>query len=159
MGRAVSSMDGPRLPAVAAATAAATTASTAASTAVAVVATATTAATTVTTTAATPVATATAAVAAATTTEATTAAAEAAATTAASALLTLLGLVHAERPTVEGTTIHPLDCLGGFLGGSHGHESKAAGTAGLAIRDQVDIIDESELLERRTDALCVGVER
>ena len=156
-----------RLPAIAAATtAAATTATTAAAAALAVVATATAAAaavvsataaavaaaTTTATTAAATVAAATAAIAAATAAEAATAAATA-------ALLALLGFIHAKRPTVERATIHALDRLGGFLGGSHGHEGKAARAAGLTVRDQVDITDRSELLERCPDALRVGIER
>jgi hypothetical protein len=154
------------LPAIAAAATAATAATTATATALAVVTatptaivTATAAATTVaaaTTAAITP----TAAVAAATTAvaAATTAAAEAS-TAATTALLTLLRLVHPKRTTVESATIHALDRLGGFLGGTHGHEGKAARAAGLTVRDQVDIADRSEFLERRTYALCVGVER
>jgi hypothetical protein len=154
------------LPAIATASATATTATTATTAAFAVVTTtAAAAATTVVTTATAAVATATTAAAAiaatavatAATTEAATAtAAEAAATT---ALLTLLCFIDPEGPTVESATIHTLDRLGGFLGGTHGHKGKAAGAAGLTVRDQVDIADCSELLERGTDAFCIGIER
>jgi hypothetical protein len=151
-----------RLPAIATAATAATTTAAASSATLAVVATTTTTTAAEVTTAATAVATAaTTTTTVATTTAAvatTTAAAEAAATTA-TALLTLLRFVDAKRPTVESATIHTLDRLGGFLGGTHGHEGKAAGAAGLTVRDQVDIADRSEFLERRTDALCIGVER
>lgn len=162
-GRALLSASAGRvLPAIAAATAAATAATTATATALAIVATTTATATVVTAaTAVAAIATATAAttITATTTPEAPTTAAAAEATTAASAaLLPLLGFVHPERAPVERATIHPLDRLGGFLGGAHGHEGKAAGAAGLTIRDQVDIADRSELLERRTYALCIGVE-
>jgi hypothetical protein len=152
-----------RLPAITTAATAATATATAPTATLAVVTTtAAAAASEVTTTATTAVAaTATAATAVAATTATvatTTAAAEAAATTT-TALLTLLRFVDAKRPTVESATIHALDRLGGFLGGTHGHEGKAAGAAGLTVRDQVDIADRSELLERRTYALCIGVER
>jgi hypothetical protein len=168
--------DRDQLPAIAtasAATAATATAATAAFAAAAIVTTTATAATIVTpATAAVAAATttttrATAAVAAAATTVAATAAAAIAAATAAAeaaatataALLALLGFVHAEWATVERATIHALDRLGGFLGGSHGHEGEAARAAGLSVRDQMDITDRSEFLERRTDALRVGIER
>ncbi len=151
-----------RLPAIAAATAA-TAATTAPATAVAVVTAAATAAAVVTTAATVAAATtaataATAAIAAAAI--ATTAAAAAEATaTAAAARLALFRLIHPKRATVQRATVHPLDRLGGFLGTAHGHEGKAAGAAGLTVRDQVDIADRSELLERRTYPFCVGVER
>jgi hypothetical protein len=166
--------DRDQLPAIAtasAATAATATAATAAFAAATIVTTTATAATIVTpATAAVAAATttrATAAVAAAATTVAATAAAAIAAATAAAeaaatataALLALLGFVHAEWATVERATIHALDRLGGFLGGSHGHEGEAARAAGLSVRDQMDITDRSEFLERRTDALRVGIER
>jgi hypothetical protein len=160
-----------RLPAIAAAATAATATTTAATTAVAVVATAattavvTTAATAaVATTAAAAITAATAAAATtgvattATAAEATTATA-AAATTATTALLALLGFVHAKRAAVEGATVHALDRLCGFFGSSHGHERKAAGPAGFAVRDQVDITYGSEFLERSTDAISIGIER
>jgi hypothetical protein len=154
-----------RLPAITTAATAATTTAAAPTATLAVVATTTTAAATATTevttatTTVTAAATATTTVAATTAAEATTTATEAAATTATTALLTLLRFVDAKRPTVESATIHTLDRLGGFLGGTHGHEGKAAGAAGLTVRDQVDIADRSEFLERRTYALCIGVER
>jgi hypothetical protein len=159
-----------RLPAIAAATTTAATTATATTAAVAVVTAATAtaaAAAAVVTAAAAAVATATTAatavtaptVATATAAEATATAAEATAAATTAALLALLGFVHAKRPTVERATIHALDRLGGFLGGSHGHEGKAARAAGLTVRDQVDITDRSELLERCPDALRVGVER
>jgi hypothetical protein len=161
------------LPAVAttAATAAATTTTTTTATAVAAVTTtaiATTAATTVVTAAAataaiaTTAATTAAAAITATAAEATAAAAEATATAAAAtttALLALLGFVHAKRATVEGAAVHALDRLGGFFGSSHGDEREAAGAAGLAIGDQVDITYGSEFLERSTDAISIGIER
>jgi hypothetical protein len=158
-----------QLPAIAAATATTAAATTAPTAAFAVVTTTAAAAAVVTATAtavaaALPAATATA-VATATAPEATAAAAEAAAAAAeataaaAAARLALFRFVHAKRATVERTAIHPLDRLGGFLGAAHGHESKAARAAGLAIRDQVDITDRSELLERGTYPFCVGVER
>jgi hypothetical protein len=154
-----------RLPAITTAATAATTTAAAPTATLAVVATTTTAAASTTkvttaTTTVTATAAATTAVATTTATEATTTATEAAAaTTATTALLTLLRFVDAKRPTVESATIHTLDRLGGFLGGTHGHEGKAAGAAGLTVRDQVDIADRSEFLERRTYALCIGVER
>jgi hypothetical protein len=152
------------LPAIAAATTAAATTTTATATTVSVIATATTAAAAVITTAATAIA-ATAATIATTPAAATTAIAttatppEPTAATTAAALLALLGLIDAQRTTIEGTTIHSLDCLGGLLGSSHGHEREAAGAAGLAIRDQVDIAYGPEFLERSTDAFSIGIER
>ena len=115
----------------------------------------------------TTTATAAATTAAATTTTATTAATvaaaaavvTAAAATAAAALLALLGLVNAERAPVEGAAVHTLDGLRGLLGGTHGHECKTARAARLTIRDEVDVADRSELLERSTDAISIGVER
>ena len=99
-------------------------------------------------------------VAAATTAIATAAAAAAvAAATAAAALLALLGLVNAERAPVEGPAVHTLDGLRGLLGGTHGHECKTARAARLTIRDEVDVADRSELLERSTDAISIGIER
>jgi hypothetical protein len=154
------------LPAIAATATAATTAATATTTAVAVVAAAaatavvaTAAAAAVATTAATV--TTTTATAAATVAAATTAATEAAATTTATAaaLLALFGFVHAERAAVQGAAVHALDRLGGFFGSAHGHEREAAGATGLAVRDQVDITYRSELLERSTDAISIGIER
>jgi hypothetical protein len=133
-------------------TATATVAAVAATTATTV---ATTAAAAVVTTAATTTATTTAA-AEATTTTATEAATTA---TAAAALLALLGLVDAQRATVERTSVHALDRLGGFLGSSHGHEREPAGAPGLAIRDQVDVADGSKFLERSTDAISICIER
>jgi hypothetical protein len=159
-----------RLPAIATSSTAATAASTAPAAAFAVVTTTAAAAAAVvtaaaaaavaTTAAATAITTAaTVATTAAVATAATAAEATAAAAAATTALLALLGFVDAERPTVESATIHALDRLGGFLGGTHGHEGKAAGAAGLSIGDQVDIAYRSEFLERRTDALSVGIER
>jgi len=155
------------LPAIATTTAATTTAATATTTAVAVVAAAAAATAVVaaaaTATIATTAATATAATVTATATvaAATTAATEAAATTttAAAALLALFGFVHAERAAVQGAAVHALDRLGGFFGSAHGHEREAAGATGLAVRDQVDITYRSELLERSTDAISIGIER
>jgi hypothetical protein len=151
------------LPAIAAAATAATTAAATTAAALAVV-TATTAAEVAATTTAAAVAAIAAAATATTSIAAATAAIAAAAATeatssASTALLPLLGFVHPQGASVERATIHALDRLGGFLGGSHGHKGKAAGAAGLTIRDQVDIADRSELLERRTYALCIGVER
>jgi hypothetical protein len=143
--------------AAATATAAAVTVVAAATTSTASTATAVVAATTATesTTATTTTAAATTAVAAAAT------AAEATAATAAAtaALLALLGLIDAERAAVERTAIHALDRLGGFFGSSHGHEREAAGAAGLAVRNQVDIAYCSEFLECSTDAFSIGIER
>src|SRR4029079_14878726 len=99
--------------------------------------------------------TATAAVA----TAAAAAEATAATATAAAALLALFGFVHAKRATVEGAAVHALDRLGGFFGSAHGDEREAAGAAGLAIRDQVDVTDRSEFLEGSTDAISIGIER
>jgi len=160
------------LPAIATAAAAtaATTATTATATAVTAVtatAVATATATTVVTTAAaaavaTTATTTAAAAITATAAEATAAAAaEATATaaTTAAALLALLGFVHAKRTTVEGAAVHALDRLGGFFGSAHGDEREAAGAAGLAIGDQVDIAYGSEFLERSTDAISIGIER
>jgi hypothetical protein len=154
------------LPAITTAATAASAASAAPTATVAVVAATTTTAAVVAATAAAVATAAATAIPATTAAVATAATTEAAATTAAeattattAALLTLLRFVDAKRPTVESATIHALDRLGGFLGGSHGHEGKAARAAGLTVRDQVDIADCSELLERRTYALCVGIER
>jgi hypothetical protein len=142
-----------RLPAIAAATAAATTATTAVA-AAAPVATAATAATLIAVATATTTATATVtATAAAATTAVTTAA------TATAARLALLGLVHAERATVEGLAVHAFDGLGGFLGRAHRDEREAARAAGLAIGHEVDVADISELLKRSADAIGSGVER
>jgi hypothetical protein len=125
----------------------------------AVVPTAATIATTTATVATTAAAAATTTITAATTTVTAAATAAEATATAAAARLTLLRLVHTKRAAVQRATVHPLDRLGGFLGGPHGHEGKAAGATGLTVRDQVDIADRSEFLERRTYALCVGIER
>jgi hypothetical protein len=144
------------------ATTTAASAATAATTAATVVAT--TATTTVVATAATTTVAATAAAVSSAATTATAAAVSTAtaavstAATAAAALLALLGFVDSERPTVEGAAIHTLDGLRGFFRGTHGHEREAARTAGLAIGNQVDITDGSELLERGADALSIGVE-
>lgn len=154
------------LPAIAAAATAASTATTtsaAATVAAAAVVTAATTTTVVTTTTA-AVATATTAVAAAATAAAAkataAAAAEATATaTAAAARLALLGLVDAERATVEGAAVHTLDGLRGLLGRAHGHEREAARAARLAIRDEVDVADSAEFLEGLADAFSIGVER
>jgi len=151
------------LPAIAAA-AAATAAATATTTATTAAIAATTAVVTAATTAA-AVATATAAITAAATTIATTAATTTTAAavtttaaTAAAARLALLGLVDAERATVEGVPVHALDRLRGFLGGAHGDEREAARAARLAVAYEVDVADRSEFLERRADAFSIGVE-
>ena len=149
-----------------------TTATAAATTAAATTTTATTAAAVAAAAAVVTAAAATAAVAtaattttvsavaaAATTAVAAAAAAAVAAATAAAALLALLGLVNAERAPVEGAAVHTLDGLRGLLGGTHGHECKTARAARLTIRDEVDVADRSELLERSTDAISIGVER
>jgi hypothetical protein len=148
------------------ATAATTTTSTATIATIATTAVAATAATAVVTTAATAaIATATTAVAAATTTAAAIAAtaaatgAEATTAAAAAARLALLGLVDAERATVEGATVHAFDSLRGFLGGTHGHEREAARAACFAIRDEVDVADRPELGECGAHAFGIGVER
>jgi hypothetical protein len=152
------------LPAISTTVATTTAASTATAATTAATVVATTATTTVVATAATTTVATTAAAVSTTTTTATTAAvstataAVSAAATAAAALLALLGFVDAERPTIKGAAIHTLDRLGGFLGGTHGHERESARTAGFAIGDQVDITDGSELLERGADALSIGVE-
>jgi hypothetical protein len=157
-----------RLPAIATTTATTTTTATAttaattlAAASAAVVAAAATTAEVATT--ATTIATAATAVASAATATATVSAASAATesttATATATLLALLGFVNAERPTVEGAAIHTLDRLCGFFGGSHGHKREPARATSLAIRDEVDITDGSELLERGTDAFCIGVER
>jgi hypothetical protein len=139
-------------------TAAATTTTTAATAAVAVAAATTAVATTTfaATTAATVAAAATTVAAA---TVAAAAAAEATTTATAAAGLTLLGLVDAERATIEGAAIHAFDRLGGFFRRAHGHECKAARAARLAIRDEVDVADGSEFLERGANAISGGVER
>jgi hypothetical protein len=157
---------GSGLPAIAAATTATTATTAATTTAFAVVAAATTTAvvtaaaaaitTTATTVATTAAAIATTAAATAATAVSTTAAAE---SSTGAALLALLGFIDAKRPTVEGAAVHAFDRLGGFLGSSHGYEREPAGTAGLAIRDQMDIAYGSELLERGTDAFSIGIER
>jgi hypothetical protein len=151
----------PAIVAAAAATAAtaATTTTTALAAAAAVVtATATTAVATAATTIAAATAARTTATAAVTTTTA--AAAEAtAAATATAALLALLGFIDAQRATVEGTAVHTFDRLCSLFRGAHRHKGKAARAAGLAIRDEVDVADGSELLERGTDAISGGVER
>ena len=139
------------LPAIAAATATTTTAATATAAVIAVVA-----ATTATTATTAVVVTATAV----TTTTATATAAEATATaTATAARLALLGLVDAKGATVEGLAIHAFDGLGGLLSGAHRYEREAARTAGLAIGDEVDVADRTELLERSANAIRRGVER
>ena len=143
-----------------AATAATATTTTATATTTTAIATTAVAATTATiTTAAVPAATTPEATAATTAAAASAAAEAAAATTTAAAVLALLGLVDAERATVEGPAVHTLDRLGGFLGGAHGHEREAARAARFAVRDQVDIADRSEFLERGADAFSIGVER
>jgi hypothetical protein len=142
-----------RLPAIAAATAAAATA--AATLATAPVATAATTAALIAVTTAT---TTTAAVATATATAATTTTVTATAA-ATAARLALLGLIHAERATVEGLAVHAFDGLGGFLGGAHRDEREAARAAGLAIGHEVDVADIPELLKRGADAIGGGVER
>jgi hypothetical protein len=159
------------LPAIAAATTAATTAAAATTTAVAAFSTAATtttvaAATTaaVVTAATTAVATTAAGTAATTTTaaEATAATgteATATAATTAAALLALLGLIHAERATIEGPAVHAFDRLRGLFGSAHRDERESTGPAGLTIGDQVDVADGSEFLERATDAFSIGVER
>jgi hypothetical protein len=139
------------LPAIAAA--AATTATTAATTA-AIIATAT-----ATPVAATTAAAAAAVVATATTAIAATTAAAIPATAAAAALLALLGLVDAQRPTVEGLAVHALDGLGRFLGRTHRHEREPTRPPGLPIGHEVDVTDGSELLERGTNAIGGRVER
>jgi hypothetical protein len=160
--RAARQLKPARLPAIAT-TATAATATTAATTTAAFAAVvATAAATAVPATAITTTAAVTTTTAITTTTAAVATAATgtvATATAAATARLALLGLVDAERATIEGTAIHTFDSLRGLLGGSHRHEREAARTAGLAIRDEVDITDGSELLERGADALSIGVER
>jgi hypothetical protein len=155
------------LPAIAAATtaaaapAAATTSAFAAVVAAATAAAAevTTATAAVTATTATIAAAATAAATTATVATTTAAAESSTAAAAGTALLALLGLVDAKRPAVESAAVHAFDRLGGLLGSSHGYERETARTAGLAIRDQMDIAYGSELLERATDAFSIGVER
>jgi hypothetical protein len=152
------------LPAIAAAaTAAATTTTTttaAATFAAAAAAVVTTAATTTVAAAATTVATTTTAITAtAVTTTTATAAVTTAAAAAAAALLALLGLVDAERATIEGAAVHTLYRLRGFLGRTHGHECKAARATRLAIGDEVHVRDSAEFLEGRADAFSIGVER
>jgi hypothetical protein len=139
--------------------AAATTTTTAATAAVAVAAATTTVVTAATTTTVATAAAAIAAAATAATAIAATAAAEATAAAAATAGLTLLGFVDAEWATVEGATVHAFDRLGRLFRRTHGHECKAARAARLAIRDEVDVADGSELLERGADAISGGVER
>ncbi len=137
--------------AAATATAAAATTTAAATTVAAAAAAVVTAAAAGTATASTTAAVATTA-AAATTTEATAAAA-------AAALLALLGLVDAERATIEGPAVHAFDGLGGLFRGAHRHEREAARAARFTVGDEVDIADGSKFLERATDAIGIGVER
>jgi hypothetical protein len=138
---------GPRLPAIATATAATPTTTAATATVVAATTTivATSAATVVTAAATTAVttATATAATAAETTTTA----------TATTARLTLLGFIHAQRPTVEGLAVHALDRLRGFFSGSHRDECEAARAACFAIGHEVNVADRAELLERSANTI------
>jgi hypothetical protein len=147
------------LPAIAAAPAAPPTTTTATTAAVAVVAAAATAAVATATTAVVTAAATTAATTAAIATAATTAAVATTTAATATALLARLGLVHAQRPTVERTAIHTLDGLRGLLGGPHRDEGEATRPAGLAVCHEVDVADGSELLERSADAISIGVER
>jgi hypothetical protein len=111
-------------------------------------------------TAATAVVTAAAAAAAAAIATATaTTAAVSTTTTATATGLTLLGLIHAKRATIKGLAIHAFDCLGRFLRGAHRDEREAAAAARLAIGDEVDITDGTELLEGSADTIGGRVER
>jgi hypothetical protein len=144
----------PAIAAAATAAAATTTATAAVTTTAPVAATATATATLITvaasaTAAAATIATATAAAAAIATTTTTTAATR----------LALLGLVDAERPTIEGLAVHALNRLGRFLGRAHRDKREAAAAAGLAVSHEVDVRDRAELLERSADAIGIGVER
>lgn len=146
-----------RLPAIAAATAATTaTATTATATIVATAA----AATPIAATAAAATTTEVTATAAATVpTAATAATAVATAATAAAARLALLGLVDAERATVEGLAVHALDRLGGFFGCAHRDEREAARAARFTVTHEVDVADGSKTLERGADAIGGRIER
>jgi hypothetical protein len=132
------------------------------------VATTATAATTTTTaaTAAAAAARSTAATTAARSTAATAVAAAAAAATVATAtaaaartVTALLGLVDAQRATVEHLAVHLLDGLLGRLAGRHGDESKAARAAGLAVEHELDLDELAELLERLAEDVLGGVKR
>jgi hypothetical protein len=71
--------------------------------------------------------------------------------------LALLGFIDAQWTTVQRVTVHALDGLRGLFRGSHRDEREAAGAACLAIGYEVDVADGSELLERGTDAISIGV--
>ena len=100
----------------------------------------------------TTVTTATATVA----TAATTAAVATATTTA--ALLAFLGFVHAERTTIEVLAVHRFDGVGRLLVGAHRDEREAARAAGLAIGNEMDVADGSELLKCSANAISGRVE-
>src|SRR5580700_2623236 len=85
-------------------------------------------------------------------------AATAAATTAATAAtvaataLTRLGLVDLQAATLEVGAVQRRHGAGG-IGIGHFHEAEAAGTTGLAIGDQRDLLDRTMLLEQGADRL------
>lgn len=138
-----------RLPA--ATTTATTTVTVTASAATA--AAATTAATiTITAAASASAATEAAAITAAT---ATTTTAAAAATTAAAAAL--LRLVHVERAPVEHRTVHLLHRLLSVGFAAEGNETEAAAATRITVIDDLGVLDRTELLERSSEPMVIGV--
>lgn len=111
-----------------------------------------------TTAAATATATATVAItsptAAATTVAATvtTATATATATTA-----TLLRLVDIERAPVEHRTVHLLHRLLSVGFAAEGNETEAAAATRITVIDDLGVLDRTELLERSSESLVIGV--
>jgi hypothetical protein len=97
-------------------------------------------------------ATATTTTTAATAVAAAVATATAATATAAAGALTRLGLVDLQAATFEVGAVQRRHCAGG-IGIGHFHEAEAAGTTGLTIGDQRDLLDRTMLLEQGADRL------
>jgi hypothetical protein len=83
--------------------------------------------------------------------------AAATATTAAATALTRLGLVDLQAATLEVGAVQRRHGAGG-IGIGHFHEAEAAGTTGLTIGDQRDLLDRTMLLEQGADRLFSGRE-
>src|SRR3990172_6170955 len=68
-------------------------------------------------------------------------------------------LVHGEGPATELVTVERADCAVGIVTARHLHEPEAAGAAGVAVRDELDLADLAAVLrEQIADLVLIGAE-
>src|SRR4029079_1492734 len=68
------------------------------------------------------------------------------------------GDIHREGATIQFLAVQAVDGLLGFLGGTHGNETKAAGAIGRAIHHQVGFSDRAKRGERVLQVVFCRVE-